>query len=135
MNLKKFMLAVGITSTIFSTATETIGITPYRFYKKLVAREQIGVVREYYTEELSYDLLVNRGDDIIIEKSIGVVINGKKDGRIYGNGNKYNYISYRNVKGCRKGDTILTICIYNPSSKAEDDIIERFDYIIDRKRK
>lgn len=134
MELKKFMLAVGITSTILTTATEAVGISPYRFYKKLVAREQIGVVREYYTEDLTYNILANRGDDIIIEKSIGVVTNARKDGRLYGCG-KYNYISYRNVKGCRKGDTILTICIYNPGSKAEDDIIERFDYIIDRKRK
>ncbi len=135
MELKKFMLAVGITSTILSTATETIGITPYRFYKKLVAKESIGVVREYYTEELSYDLLANRGDDIIIEKTIGKVVDNKKNGKIYGNGNKYNYISYRNVKGARKDDVILTICIYQPGSTAEDDIVERFDYIIDRKRK
>ena len=135
MELKKFALAVGITSTILTTATEAVGISPYRFYKKLVAREQIGVVREYYTEELSYDLLANRGDDIIIEKTIGKVINSKKDGRIYGTEGKYNYISYRKVKGAKKGDTILTICIYAPNSKGEDDIVERFDYIIDRKAK
>ena len=134
MELKKFALAVGITSTILTTATEAVGISPYRFYKKLVAREQIGVVREYYTEELSYDLLANRGDDIIIEKTIGIVMDNRKNGKILG-AKEYNYISYRKVKGARKGDTILTICIYAPNSKGEDDIVERFDYIIDRKAK
>lgn len=50
-----------------------------------------------------------------------------------GVGNKYNYISYKGVKGIRKGDVVLTICIYNPGTNYEDDIVERFDYIIDRK--
>lgn len=133
MELKKFMFAAGISLAVLMPTTETIGIMPYCYYKRLVKKEKIGVVREYYTEELSYDLLTNRGDDIIIEKTIGIVMDNRKNGKILG-AKEYNYISYRNVKGCRKGDTILTICIYAPGS-GEDDIVERFDYIIDRKAK
>ena len=134
MNLQKFMFALGVTVTVLLPTTETIGIMPYGYYKRLVKKEKIGVVREYYTEELSYDILANRGDDIIVEKTIGIVMDNRKNGKILG-AKKYNYISYRKVKGARKGDTILTICIYAPNSKGEDDIVERFDYIIDRKRK
>ena len=134
MNLQKFMFALGVTVTVLLPTTETIGIMPYGYYKRLVKKEKIGVVREYYTEELSYDILANRGDDIIVEKTIGIVMDNRKNGKILG-AKEYNYISYRKVKGARKGDTILTICIYAPNSKGEDDIVERFDYIIDRKRK
>lgn len=115
--------------------TEANGTSSYRFYKKLVKREKIGIVREYNTEDLTYDILANRNGDIIIEKMIGTVTNKKRDGRLMGVGSRYNYISYRGVKGVKKGDTILTICIYNPANNYEDDIIKRFDYIIDRKEK
>jgi len=31
-----------------------------------------------------------------------------------------------------EGDTILTYFIYNPDTNYMDDILERFDYVIDR---
>ena len=107
----------------------------YAFYKKLVKKNKVGVIREYYSEDLTADILENRGDDIIVEKIIGTVINKKKDGRIMGADPNYNYISYKRVKGVKKGDTILTICIYTPGNSYTDDICERFDYIIDRVKK
>lgn len=116
------------------TATEANGISPYRFYKKLIRKESIGTVREYDAEDLTGDILRDRNGDIIIEKMIGTVVDKKGNGKLYGMG-KYNYISYKGVKGIRKGDTILTICIYNPGTNYEDDIVERFDYIIDHKGK
>lgn len=116
-------------------ATEATAISPYRFYKKLVRKERIGIIREYNAEDLTGNILRSRNGDIIIEKMIGTVTNRKGDGRLMGVSSKYNYISYKGVKGIHKGDVILTICIYNPSNNFEDDIIERFDYIIDRKLK
>lgn len=115
------------------TATEATAINPYRFYKKLVRKERIGIIREYNAEDLTGNILRSRDGDIIIEKMIGTVTNKKGDGRLMGVGNKYNYISYKGVKDIRKGDVVLTIVIYNPSTNFEDDIIERFDYIIDKK--
>lgn len=115
------------------TATEANGISPYRFYKKLVKKESIGVIRTYNAEDLTGDILRHRDGDIIIEKMIGTVVDKKGNGKLMGVGSHYNYISYKGVKGIRKGDTILTVCIYNPANNYEDDIVERFDYIIDRK--
>lgn len=129
---KKFVTL--ILFVMMLTATEANGISPYRFYKKLVRKESIGTVREYDAENLTGDILRDRNGDIIIEKMIGTVINRKGDGRLMGVG-KYNYISYKGVKGIRKGDVVLTVVIYNPGTNYEDDIVERFDYIIDRKGK
>ena len=131
MKKAKLMMLIGTTAALLGVTCEAG--SAYRFYKDLVKHEQIAKVREYYTEDLTYGILANRGDDIIIEKIIGTVINNRKDGKIMGQ-DEYNYISYKDVKGARKGDTILTICIYTPGNNYEDDIADRFDYIIDKGR-
>lgn len=130
---KKMVWFVVFMITFLSLSVEAI--SPYKFYKKLIKREKIGIIREYYSEDLTYDILANRGDDIIVEKIIGTVVNKRKDGRILGGDPNYNYISYSGVKGAKKGDVILTICIYTPGNRAEDDVCERFDYIIEEKEK
>ena len=133
--MNRFFATLAISATILTAATEGSCISPYKFYKKLVKKEQIGVVREYYTEQLTAEILENRGDSIIIEKVIGKVTNKRKDGKVIGGDPVYNYISYRKVKGAKKGDIILTLLIYEPGSDGVDDIADRFDYIIDRKGK
>lgn len=45
----------------------------------------------------------------------------------------YYYINYSRVENISVGDVILTYCVYNPNTNYEDDILERFDYIIDDK--
>ena len=105
----------------------------YKFYQKLVKREKIGRIREFWNEDLTCEILQNRGDDIIVEKIIGTVVNKRKDGKIMNPlSPDHDYISYRCVNGAKKGDVILTICIYTPGNSYEDDVCERFDYIIDR---
>jgi len=131
--MKKLIIRLALIASLAS-ATEATGISPYSFYKKLVKKQKIGVVREYYTDKLTGDILRNRGDDIIVERIIGKVIDNKGNGKVLGV-EDYDYISYNGVKGIRKGDTVMTVCIYAPNSNGEDDIIERFDYIIDRKGK
>lgn len=118
---------------LIMTALSIEAASSYRYYKKLVKRQGIGKIREYWTEDLDWKILTGRGDDIIIEKIVGTVTNARKDGRIMGAETGHDYISYKRVKGARKGDTVLTICIYTPGNAYEDDICERFDYIIDRR--
>lgn len=132
--MKKRIAIITIISIIIAALTVEAA-SNYTFYKKMVKQQKIGVVREYYTEELTYDILANRGDDIIIEKIIGTVKNKKKDGRVLGAEKGHDYISYKRVKGAKKGDTILTLCIFTPGNSYEDDVCERFDYIIDRAKK
>ena len=43
------------------------------------------------------------------------------------------YINYASVPDIANGNVICTYLIYNPDTSYEDDIIARFDYIIDTK--
>ena len=116
-------------ATVLATATVSAGNVNYR---AMVERKGIGRVREYYCNELTADILENRGDDIVIEKIIGVCENRKGDGRILNSADPgYDYISYRGVKGVHKGDVVMTLCIYNPGNGYVDDVADRFDYVID----
>ena len=130
--MKKKVTIVTIILVIVLAAT-TVANTSYRYYRNLAKRNKIGIVREYWNEDVTCELLENRGNDIVIEKIIGVCIDNKGNGEIlnYTDPN-YNYISYRGVRGVRKGDTVLTICIYTPGNSYTDDVCDRFDYIIDR---
>jgi hypothetical protein len=127
--MKKIIAFTLILIVVFSSVV--CGSSLYKRYKKLVNKEKIGAIREYWTEDLTEETLVNRGDSIIVEKIIGVCVNENKDGKILNSNN--GYISYKRVKGVKTGDTILTVCIYNPGNSYTDDIIDRIDYIIDRK--
>ena len=129
---KKIIITIVL---LIMTALSIEATTNYRYYKKLIKRQGIGRIRECWSEDLDWRARTERGDDILIEKIVGTVTNARKDGKIMGADPEEDYISYRRVKGARKGDTILTICIYTPGNAYGDDICERFDYIIDRQQK
>ena len=102
-----------------------------RFYNKVA--DDLNIVQVCDSKKLTGDMLRKRNGEIIIEKTIGKVTNDDLDGRILNYiSQDYDYISYKDVKGAKKGDVILTYCIYNPDTNYEDDIIARYDYIIDR---
>lgn len=102
-----------------------------RFYNKL--SDDLNIVEVCDSKKLTGEMLRNRNGHIIIEKTIGKVTNDDLDGRILNYIRRdYDYISYKNVEGAKKGDIILTYSIYNPDTDYEDDIIARYDYIIDR---
>ena len=132
--MKKTTILAMIITMIISTFTGAGGTAS--FYKKMIKREKIGKIKEYWNEDLTYEMLRDRGDDIIVEKILGTVVNKRKDGKIMNPADPdYDYISYKSVKGAKKGDTILTVCIYQPGNSYEDDVVCRFDYIIDRAKK
>lgn len=67
---------------------------------------------------------------IYIERIYGIVTDNKKNGKVLNppvDGGYY--ISYKSVKGARKGNLIITYCVYNPYSNYDDDVIERWDFI------
>lgn len=102
------------------------------FYQQLI--EELDIIKIYDSSKLTTEILQNRNGEIIIEKCIGEVTSSTGDGRIlnYDNPNYY-YINYSKVDGIKKGNVVLTYFIYNPDSNFEDDILLRFDYIIDGK--
>lgn len=89
-------------------------------------------LRVYNLKDLDFDVLTHRNGDLIIEKCIGVCTSDEGDGRILDlQDENFFYISYRRVRDVHEGDTILSYFLYNPDTNYEDDVLERFDYIID----
>lgn len=83
-------------------------------------------------QDLTLEELENRNGKLIIERVIGIVENAETGDGCCINGEEYwNYISYKGTPGIRNGDIICSYMIYNPDNNYEDDIIMRFDYIID----
>ena len=84
------------------------------------------------TDDLTLEAITTRTERnaLVIERLVGVVLDTDGNGRILNTDDPYyNYISYRGVS-LNPGDIIVTYCIYDPSTDAEDDIMERFDTII-----
>ena len=82
------------------------------------------------SDDLTIEMLENRNGKLIIERAIGVVTDAETgSGHMVNNAN--SYISYSCVKGIEDGNVICTYFVYNPDNNACDDIISRFDYIID----
>lgn len=83
------------------------------------------------TNKLTIEALEHRNGKLIIEKCIGVVEDAAT-GKGYVLENPDFYISYKSVNGIKNGNIICTYFIYNPDTNEIDDIISRFDYIIDK---
>lgn len=88
--------------------------------------------RVYTTKQIDKKpsiLTKRKGKYTLIEVTQGVCINKRKDGRIINTiRKKYNYISYRGVKGIRKGSRITTYFVYDDSNEV-DTIIKRVDVV------
>lgn len=94
--------------------------------------EELDVVREYYTDDLTYDDLVGRNGKIIIEKCLWECVNEDGDGRILTD-SEFNYINVSRVDGVKPGNIGMSVFLYNPDTEYEDDILYRWDYILDDK--
>ena len=128
-----------------TTTAETTGfLYTAEFYNSLAEENQLFNV--YNSADLTTEILTERNGVLIIEKCYGVVTDSNGNGRMLLNDNDFinahdrnynniadNYISYKSVAGAGEGDIVLTYFIYNPDSNYADDIMVRFDYIIDDK--
>lgn len=92
----------------------------------------------YDTTELTAEMLTDRAvfHRVIVERVIGIVTNKERkgDGLILNTDDDYyNYISYSSVDlDYTTGTIMVTYLMYNPDTNYEDDIIERYDYVLDR---
>lgn len=122
-NAKLILLALAIlialTVLIFSTPSES------KYYSK--ANDHIEIINSY---DLTIEELQSRNGKLIIEKVIGQV-----DNFVTGAGHQLDnpdfYISYKGIDGISNGNIICTYFIYNPENNYEDDIMYRYDYVID----
>lgn len=84
------------------------------------------------TDEVTLEVLENRNGTLLIERVVGVVLDEDGNGKAFVDDPYYNYISYEKVAGAYVGDVICTFLVYNPANNYEDDIIERYDFIIEK---
>ena len=84
--------------------------------------------------DLTLEMLTTRCTEehniMYIERIFGRVIDDNGNGQVLNHPeNGGYYISYESVEGARKGDLIITYCVYNPYGNYDDDVIERWDFI------
>jgi len=89
----------------------------------------------YDSSDLTHEVLESRNGKTVVERCIGMVTNKQRgDGMILNAADKrYSYISYRGIyRPISDGTVILSYMVYNPGNNHIDDIVERYDFIIDR---
>lgn len=116
-----------------NTSTDSYDFVPTVNVIPTKTETQDNICQVYDSSELTEDILANRQGKLIIEKCVGTVLDDEKNGAIQNADSDYNYISYADVDDCAKGDTITTYLIYNPKTNYTDDVVERFDFVQNRK--
>lgn len=87
------------------------------------------------SHELTAEIITNRTNHnvLLVERVIGVATSDNGDGRVLNTNGDFNYISYRGIhEPYCVGTIIATYLIYNPDNNESDDIVSRYDYVIDR---
>ena len=126
--IKKVLVATLATLTVIGNVTSA----PVQARTVLDVAKNAPVTKVIDCNDLTEEMLTTRADHNImyIERIIGKVTDNEKNGTVLNppeNGGYY--ISYASVEDARKGDLIVTYCVYNPFSNYEDDVIERWDFI------
>lgn len=126
--LKKALVVTLATLTVIGNATNIP--VQARTYTDVAKNAPITKVID--CNDLTEEMLTTRTEHNVmyIERIIGKVTDNEKNGKVLNPPEDGGYyISYASVKGARKGDTIITYCVYNPFSNYDDDVIERWDFI------
>lgn len=126
--IKKVLLATLATLTVIGNTTSA----PVNATEYTEAVKAAPMVKIIDCNNLTEEMLTSRKEHNImyIERIIGKVTDNKKNGKVLNLPKDGGYyISYASVKGARKGDLIITYCVYNPFSNYDDDVIERWDFI------
>lgn len=126
--IKKVLLATLATLTVIGNTTSA----PVQARTFPDVAKNAPITKVIDCNDLTEEMLTTRADHNImyIERIIGKVTDNEKNGKVLNppvDGGYY--ISYASVKGARKGDLIITYCVYNPFSNYDDDVIERWDFI------
>lgn len=94
-------------------------------------------VKVYDSSEITPDILENRAGKTIVERCYGIVLDMETgDGRIINAADGAgNYISYRSVYQTHDENSImLTYLVYNPENNYCDDIIIRYDFVLEKEQ-
>ena len=121
---KRLTLVILVITMIFAFVVPVQAKTPKRINRK----ETIKILEP---DEITTKILTHRKNKyILIEVIYGRVKNNKKDGVVLNTkSKKFNYISYKGVKGAKKGKKILTYLVYD-NTNGEDTIEFRIDRVL-----
>ncbi len=87
----------------------------------------------YDRSELTADILENRRGTTVVERCIGVVTNAEKgDGAVLNTADTdNNYIGFHSVSWpLDNGTVLLSYMVYNPCNNNAEDIVERYDFVL-----
>lgn len=126
--IKKVLFTTLATLTVIGNTTSApVNATEYTEAVKVAP-----ITKVIDCNDLTEEMLTTRAEHNVmyIERIIGKVTDNEKNGTVLNPPEDGGYyISYASVKGARKGDLIITYCVYNPFSNYDDDVIERWDFI------
>lgn len=126
--IKKVLLVTLATLTVIGNTTSA----PVQATECSEAVKAAPITKVIDCNDLTEEMLTTRTEHnvIYIERIIGKVTDNEKNGTVLNPPEDGGYyISYASVEDARKGDLIITYCVYNPFSNYDDDVIERWDFI------
>lgn len=87
----------------------------------------------YDSGDLTEKVLETRVEQklLVVERSVGVVTSIDPDGRVNGKTKEGFSLCYTGVEGAEVGAKIVSYFVYNPENDYVDDIVYRWDYVID----
>lgn len=127
-NKRLIIIITVLTMMFFNIVINTNANNTIKFYSMITKKATNNYIRILQTDEVTNKVLTNRKNRyIVIEITIGKVLNNNKDGKVLNTKDRYyNYISYKGIKGIKKNDKIVTITVY-ANNNEEDNIAIRFD--------
>ena len=126
--IKKVLLATLTILTVIGNTTSA----PVQATECSEAVKAAPMVKVIDCNDLTEEMLTTRTEHNVmyIERIIGKVTDNAKNGKVLNPPEDGGYyISYTSVADTRKGDLIITYCVYNPYTNYDDDVIERWDFI------
>ena len=133
------IILVSMNLTLIALAAAGVFDDPYVHIEdnvvSLLKSAEFKNVKVYDASEITLDLLENREGKTIVERCYGVVLDMETgDGRIINAADGAgNYISYRSVYQTHDENSImLTYLVYNPENNYCDDIIIRYDFVLEK---
>lgn len=124
--IKKALVATLATVSIIGN------ITPVQAIEYTEVVKAAPMVKVVDCNNLTEEMLTTRAERNVmyIERIVGKVTDDEKNGKILNPPvNSGYYISYASIEDARKGDLVITYCVYNPFSNYDDDVIERWDFM------
>lgn len=127
--MKKKLLAIAMASALLAAALWNNAKAKEMDYYAYA--ESLDLIEVVNSTDLTMEELAGRNGKLIIEQVVGIVTNAET-GEGYIIGYPDYYMDYSMVKGIEDGSVVCSYMVYNPDSNYEDDILIRFDYVIDK---